>query len=65
MKSKINYGEAIEELEEILSSIESESIDVDELSDKVKRASMLLKICSDKLKLTEKEVEKIIEGINE
>ena len=65
MKKDINYGQAIEELEEILSSIESESIDVDELSEKVKRASLLLKLCSDKLKLTEKEVSKIIEGINE
>ena len=40
-------------------------IDVDELSEKVKRASLLLKLCSDKLKLTEKEVSKIIVGINE
>ncbi len=44
-------------------SIENESIDVDQLSEKVKRASLLLKICSDKLRLTEKEVEKILDGI--
>ncbi len=64
MSKKINYKSAIEELEEILHSIENESIDVDELSEKVKRASLLLKLCDDKLKLTEKEVEKILEGIN-
>ena len=64
MTKKINYKTAIEELEEILHSIENESIDVDELSEKVKRASLLLKLCDDKLKLTEKEVEKILEGIN-
>ena len=60
-----SYKDAIEELELILHSIENESVDVDELSEKVKRASVLLKLCSDKLKLTEKEVEKILEGIGE
>jgi len=64
MTKKVNYKSAIEELEEILHSIENESIDVDELSEKVKRASLLLKLCDDKLKLTEQEVEKILEGIN-
>lgn len=63
MDKKINYKDAIEELEQILSSIDNESVDVDELSEKVKRASLLLKLCSDKLKLTEKEVAKILEGI--
>lgn len=60
-----SYKDAMGELELILHSIESESIDVDELSEKVKRASVLLKFCSDKLKLTEKEVENILKGIQE
>lgn len=60
MSEKITYKKAIDELEKIVHSIENESIDVDELSEKVKRASQLLKLCSDKLRLTEKEVEKII-----
>ena len=60
-----SYKEAVEELELILHSIESESADVDDLSAKVKRASQLLKFCSDKLKLTEKEVDKILKGIQE
>ena len=60
-----SYKSAIEELEIILHSIENDSVDVDELSEKVKRASVLLKVCSDKLKLTEKEVEKILADIND
>lgn len=63
MAGKINYKDAVQELEVILNSIENESVDVDELSEKVKRASVLLKLCSDKLSLTEKEVEKILEGM--
>ncbi len=62
---KISYKSAVDELEKIVHSIENESIDVDQLSEKVKRASLLLKICSDKLRLTEKEVEKILDGIKE
>ena len=64
-EQKISYKIAVEELEKIVHSIENESIDVDQLSEKVKRASLLLKICSDKLRLTEKEVEKILDGIKE
>ena len=64
-EEKISYKSAVEELEKIVHSIENESIDVDQLSEKVKRASLLLKICSDKLRLTEKEVEKILDVIKE
>jgi exodeoxyribonuclease VII small subunit len=61
---KMTYKDAIEELEEIVNGIENEDVDVDELSKKVERASKLLSICSDKLKKTEEEVDKVIEQIN-
>mgnify|MGYP001233992653 FL=1 len=65
MSKKItNYKEAISELEEIVNDIENEAIDVDELAGKVERASKLLTICSDKLKKTEKEVDKVIAKLN-
>ena len=56
-KKKISYNEAIEEIEEILQKIENEELDVDELSEKVKRVSSLIKICKQKLYKTEEEVE--------
>ena len=62
---KMTYKDAIEELEEIVHGIENEDIDVDELAKKVERASKLLTICSDKLKKTEQEVDKVIEKLNE
>ena len=40
-------------------------MDVDQLTDKVKRVSVLLEICNKKLKTTEKEVEKIIKDMQE
>ena len=65
MSKKItNYKDAISELEEIVNDIENEEIDVDELAGKVERASKLLTICSDKLKKTEEEVDKIIAKLN-
>tara|TARA_B100000767_G_C19703673_1_gene509523 strand:+ start:536 stop:742 length:207 start_codon:yes stop_codon:yes gene_type:complete len=62
---KMTYKDAIEELEDIVSGIENEDVDVDELAKKVDRASKLLSVCSDKLKKTEEEVDKIIEKLND
>ncbi|GAF04772.1 exodeoxyribonuclease VII small subunit [Saccharicrinis fermentans] len=64
-KKKIGYVEAITEIEDILSKIESNELDVDELSDKVKRVSVLLKICKEKLHTTETEVENILKEIED
>jgi len=64
-KKKISYNEAITEVEEILQKIENEELDVDDLSDKVKRVSALIKICKEKLYKTEEEVEKILKEIEE
>ncbi|MBO5989190.1 MAG: exodeoxyribonuclease VII small subunit [Paludibacteraceae bacterium] len=63
-KSK-NYSESIKELEEIVKSVENETLDLDELSKKVKRATELIKICKEKLFQTDAEIEKILESIKE
>ena len=57
---KMTYQEAVNEIDEILEKIENEELDVDELSDQVKRVSGLIKICKDKLHKTEIEVENIL-----
>ncbi len=59
----ISFNKAIEELEEILQRIESGALDLDDLTSQVKRASSLLKICNDKLRSTEEELEKIVKDI--
>jgi exodeoxyribonuclease VII small subunit len=60
MEKKISYTEAIEELETIVTEIEQGEITIDTLSEKVKRASELIKICKDKLSATEEDVNKIL-----
>ncbi|MDI3526387.1 MAG: exodeoxyribonuclease small subunit [Tenuifilum sp.] len=57
----IKYNEAIEEVEEIINQIESNELDIDELTSKIKRASDLLKICKQKLYKTEQDVQKLLD----
>lgn len=60
-ENKITYETALNELNDIYQSMEDNAIGVDELTEKLKRASDLIKICRDKLKLTEEESKKILE----
>ncbi len=64
MSEQINYTEAFEELKEIVSEIEQGEISVDELSEKVKRAAHLIKICKSKLSTTEEDVNKILKELD-
>lgn len=61
----MTYSEAVEELELILDEIEKGEIDIDVLSEKVKRALTLVKSCKTKLKNTEDEVARIMEEFDE
>ena len=62
-KKNIKYSEAYEELTDIVDSIDREEVDIDELSDKVKKALTLIKVCKAKLHNTEEEVAKILEEL--
>lgn len=64
MDEKPNYTLAFEELQEIVSEIEKGEITVDELSEKVKRAALLIKICKEKLTTTEEDVNKILKELD-
>lgn len=61
--SNTNYANAFEELKTIVSEIEQGEISVDLLSEKVKRASELIKICKTKLSTTEEDVNKILKEL--
>jgi exodeoxyribonuclease VII small subunit len=60
MEEKLSYEEAYKQLAEIACEIETETVSVDVLAEKVKTASMLIKLCQDKLRSTETEVNNII-----
>jgi exodeoxyribonuclease VII small subunit len=64
-KKAVTYNEAMAEVEEILEKIENEELDVDDLAEKVKRVSVLLKICKDKLLKTNEQVEQILKEMED
>ena len=59
-KKAFSYNDSQKELEEIVRKIESGDCDLDELSSQVKRATVLLKTCKDKLHETEKDLGEIL-----
>jgi exodeoxyribonuclease VII small subunit len=62
-KKELSYSDAINELENILKEFENGEPDIDNLSEKVKRVSILINFCKKKLKQTENEVQKILNNI--
>jgi exodeoxyribonuclease VII small subunit len=61
MATELTYEKAYIELKQIAQEIETESVSVDVLAEKVKRASELITFCQTKLRSTEAEVNKIIQ----
>lgn len=57
------YNEAIEKLRRIVAEIESSELDVDVLSEKVKEATRLIKLCKEKLYKADEEVKKVLEEL--
>jgi exodeoxyribonuclease VII small subunit len=64
-KRETGYREAIEEIERIVAELEAETIDVDAIAEKVKRATHLITICKNKLKGAEEQVQKALEELDE
>lgn len=65
MESNYNYSDAFNELQEIVSEIETGDVNVDELAHKIKRASQLIHICKAKLTASEEEVNILLSKLQE
>ncbi|MBE6329590.1 MAG: exodeoxyribonuclease VII small subunit [Bacteroidales bacterium] len=57
-----SYEAAMEELEEILSSLESNELKIDDLAKNARRATELVEYCKNKLRTTSEELNKIMES---
>ncbi len=64
-KKEIKYSEALNEIEEIIQLIENEELDLDDLSEKVKRVTSLIKLCKKKLHETESDIQKVLDEMEE
>jgi exodeoxyribonuclease VII small subunit len=60
----LSYEAAYKELKQIATEIENESVSVDVLAARVKRASELISHCQSKLRATELEVSNIIKQMD-
>lgn len=60
MTKEYTYNDAFEELQAIVNAIETGETSVDELTEKIRRASELILICKTKLTASEEEVDKLL-----
>lgn len=63
MNDNLTYESAFKELQQIVSHLEEGEVNVDELSEKVKRATLLIAVCKSKLTETEEDVNKILKEL--
>lgn len=59
-KKEINYEEAVRQLEAIVNKAENDELGIDELTEQLKQAQALIKLCKDKLTKTDAEIRKIL-----
>lgn len=63
MSDSLTYQDAFKELQQIVTDLEEGEVNVDELSEKVKRATQLIAVCKSKLTETEEDVNKILKDL--
>lgn len=59
-KKKETYSQAMSRLEKIVSQIDNNELDIDQLADKIKEANELIAFCQSKLMKADTEIEKIL-----
>jgi exodeoxyribonuclease VII small subunit len=64
MDKEISYTEAFKQLQDIVQKMENADISIDDLTENIKEASRLIRICKDKLTKTEEEVNKTISELS-
>ncbi len=60
MSKDIKYEAAYAELQAIVRKMENDELDIDQMSEQLKRAQELIKLCKDKLTKTDEEIKKIL-----
>ena len=63
-KKTESYQEAVGKLRQIVNEIENGDLDVDLLSETVREATRLIKLCKEKLYKVDEEVKKVLEELD-
>lgn len=62
MEKEMKYEEAVAELERVVMQMESGQMDLDAVTEKLKKAQKLIKYCKERLTETDGEIQKILGG---
>ena len=57
---EIKYEAALAELQTIVNKMENDELDIDQMSEQLKRAQDLIKLCKEKLTKAEEDIQKIL-----
>lgn len=61
---QIGYNDALTELDEILSELEGDTVDVDHLGTRVKRAAQLIALCRGRISSARLEIETVVADLD-
>ena len=64
-QSELGYADALAELETILDDLEDDNIDIDVLAGKVERASVLIRLCRDRIASARTQVDRIVADLEQ
>lgn len=64
-KQTQTYEQAMNRLEEIVTAIDQEKLDIDSLSEYLKEAQTLIKFCREKLYQTDQDIQKLLNPDNQ
>jgi len=60
---EISYAQALQELDQIIRTMQSDNCDIDKLTVYARRSLQLLKLCKQKLQRTDEELQKIMQEL--
>ncbi|MCH5219386.1 MAG: exodeoxyribonuclease VII small subunit [Muribaculaceae bacterium] len=63
MEEQFSYNKAIAELETILKELQADNCDIDNMVEKTKRASHLIRLCRERLTATDAELKAILDEL--
>ncbi len=61
-KTEMTYEKAMERLEQIVRSVENNELDIDHLSEKLKEAQGLIRLCKERLYKADEQVKQILDS---
>ena len=61
----MKYEEAMRQLQEIVRKMENDELDIDQMTEQLKRAEELIKLCRDKLMKTDEEIRNLLKNDSE